>query len=143
MENNSQQETTQKEIVCKGCGSKMVYAPGTSVLKCTHCGTENEILQQEVTIEALDYEKFISEFNETAEKQEVATVKCDSCGAQTTFEANVVSGNCPFCGTPLVIASGTLHTSIQPKALLPFSIDRKMANQLYAQWLKELWWAPE
>ena len=135
-------ETTQHEIVCKGCSSKLTYAAGTRNLKCSHCGTENEIHVSTEIIEELDFEKFANNFTEGSEIHEVVTVKCDACGAQTSFEANVVSGNCPFCGSPIVVSAGTVHHSIQPKSLLPFAIDKKKAEGIYSQWLKKLWWAP-
>jgi len=135
-------DTTQKEIVCKGCGAKLKYAPGTNALKCEHCGTENQIAASREVIEELDFEKFINNYNEEAEKHDVITVKCDACSAQTSFDANVVSDSCPFCGSPIVVSSGTIHRSIQPKSLLPFLIDKKKSMEMFANWLKNLWWAP-
>ena len=135
-------DTTQQEISCKSCGSKLKFASGTNALKCEHCGAMNEIAVSNEIIEELDFEKFINNFNDEAEKQDVVTVKCDACSAQTSFEANVVSGSCPFCGSPIVLSTGTIHRSIQPKSLLPFLIDKKKSMEMYSNWLKNLWWAP-
>jgi LSD1 subclass zinc finger protein len=135
-------ETTQKEIICKGCGSKLKFAPGTNSLKCDHCGTQNEIAISDETIEELDFEKFINNYNNEAEKHDTVTVKCDACAAQTSFEANVVSDACPFCGSPIVVSSGTVHRSIQPKSLLPFLIDKRKSKEMFTTWLNKLWWAP-
>jgi LSD1 subclass zinc finger protein len=134
--------TTQQEIICKGCGSKLKFAPGTNALKCEHCGTDNEITVSNEFIEELDFEKFIHDYNDVAEKLDVVTVKCDACSAQTSFEANVVSGSCPFCGSPIVVSTGTIHRGIQPKSLLPFLIDKHKSMEMYTKWLKNLWWAP-
>src|SRR6266498_1029734 len=129
--------TTQQEVRCKSCGSKLTFAPGTNALKCEHCGTLNEIAVSTEVIEELDFEKFISNYKEESQKQDITTVKCDACSAQTSFEANVVSGSCPFCGSPIVVSSGTIHTSIQPKSLLPFLIDKRKALEMYTGWLKD------
>src|SRR5271157_958549 len=118
-------ETTQNQIVCKNCSAKLTYAPGTNSLKCEYCGALNEIVISSEIIEELDFEKFINDYQSEALQHDVITVKCDACSAQTTFEANVVSGSCPFCGNPIVVSSGTVNRSIQPKSLLPFSIDKK------------------
>jgi len=134
--------TTQSEVVCKSCGSKLIYAPGTHSQKCEHCGALNEIAASTQVIEELDFERFVNNFHEESQQQDVVTVKCDACSAQTSFEANVVSGSCPFCGNPIVVASGTIHKNIQPKSLLPFAIDKKKALEMYSAWLKELWFAP-
>lgn len=134
--------TTQQEVRCKSCGSKLTFAPGTNALKCEHCGTLNDIAASTEVIEELDFEKFINNYKEEAQKQDITTVKCDACSAQTSFEANVVSGSCPFCGSPIVVSSGTVHTSIQPKSLLPFLIDKRKSLEMYTNWLKDLWFAP-
>lgn len=143
MENNViANDTTQKEIICKGCGSKLTYAPGTNSLKCDHCGKMNEITFSDEVIEELDFETFINQYNDVAEKHDIITVKCDACGAQTSFEANVVSDACSFCGSPIVVSSGTVHRSIQPKSLLPFLIDKRKSLEMFTNWLNKLWWAP-
>jgi LSD1 subclass zinc finger protein len=134
--------TTQGEIVCKNCSAKLTYAPGTNNLKCQYCGVENEIVSSGALVEELDFERFISEFNQEAEKHDVVTVKCNACGAQTSFGANIVSDSCAFCGSPIVVSDGTVNHSIQPQAVLPFLVEKNKATGLYSSWLNKLWWAP-
>lgn len=135
-------ETTQKDVVCKGCSGKLQFAPGTNRMKCPACGMENEIEVSTVVLEELDFEKFVNEFKEDSTTQEVATIKCQGCGAQTTFNPNVVSDACPCCGTPLVVKNATTTHHIQPKAVLPFAIDQNKAFEDFGQWIKKLWFAP-
>jgi predicted RNA-binding Zn-ribbon protein involved in translation (DUF1610 family) len=135
-------ETIQKETVCKGCSGKLQFAPGTNFLKCPYCGMENEIKTSTEVFEELDYEKFIKEFEAQSTSQEVATIKCQGCGAQTTFNPNVVSDSCPCCGSPLVIKDATTTHTIKPKAILPFSIDHEIAFKEFGNWIKKLWFAP-
>jgi LSD1 subclass zinc finger protein len=135
-------ETTQKDIVCKGCSGKLQFAPGTNHLKCPACGMENEIEVTTQVFEELDFEKFVNEFKEQSTVQEVATVKCQGCGAQTTFNPNVVSDSCPCCGSPQVVKNASSTHSIQPKALLPFAIDQAKAFNEFSTWIKKLWFAP-
>nr|NQU89801.1 hypothetical protein [Bacteroidota bacterium] len=140
---NRSSETIQSEMNCKGCGSTLTYAPGTTVLKCLHCSTENEIEISTEEIEELDFEKFLSQNDTQTEQVEVQTVKCNGCGAETTFDPNLVSDDCAFCGTPLVIKSGSTKKIIRPKSVLPFAIDSQKAFNLFRAWLKKLWWAPD
>jgi LSD1 subclass zinc finger protein len=135
-------ETTQKEIICKGCSGKLQFAPGTNRMKCPSCGTENEIEVSTQIFEELDFEKFVNEFKEKSAVQEVATVKCQGCGAVTTLNPNVVSDSCPCCGTPQVIKDATTTHSIKPKALLPFAITQEKAFEQFREWIKKLWFAP-
>jgi LSD1 subclass zinc finger protein len=135
-------ETTQKDIVCKGCSGKLQFAPGTNHLKCPACGMENEIEVSTQVFEELDFEKFVNEFKEQSSVQEVATIKCQGCGAQTTFNPNVVSEACPCCGSPLVVKNASSTHTIQPKAILPFGIDQNKAFSEFSNWIKKLWFAP-
>ena len=135
-------ETVQKEIICKGCSGKLQYAPGTNHLKCPACGTENEIEVSTQMFEELDFEKFVTEFEKGSTSVEVATIKCQGCGAQTTFNPNVVSDSCPCCGSPLVVKNASTSHSIKPKALLPFAIDQNKAFEDFSIWIKKLWFAP-
>lgn len=136
------QETSQKDIVCRGCAGKLVFAPGTNSMKCPYCGTLNEISASSEMIEELDFEKFVKEFQEQSSMQEVANIKCDACGAQTTFDPGVVSGACPFCGTPQVVKKASLNTTFRPRSVLPFMVNLDTAYGGFRQWLKKLWFAP-
>lgn len=136
-------ETTQKEVVCSGCSAKLVYKPGSTNLKCEFCGTENAIELEVTEIHEIDYDKFINEKLESVEKQSISTVKCEACGANTTFDGTLVSDSCAFCGNILVIKNSKTSTIIKPGSLLPFKIDSKQAFTSYQNWLKSLWWAPD
>lgn len=141
MDNNQTTATTsQYDVICKNCSAKLTFAPGTNTLKCEHCGTVNEINISAEPIEELDFDTFAN--NNESIQHEVMTVKCDTCSAQTSFDADVISGVCPFCGNPIVVSGGSVHRSIQPKALLPFAIDKHKALEMFSQWLNQLWWAP-
>jgi len=44
------------QFPCGQCGSRLVYAPGTSSLRCPSCGSERAIPETPATIEELDLE---------------------------------------------------------------------------------------
>lgn len=136
------QETSQRDIVCRGCAGKLVFAPGTNSLKCPYCGTLNEIAASGEKIEELDFERFLKEFQDQAVVQEVANIRCEACGAQTTFDPGVVSGECPFCGTPQVVKQASLNRTFRPRSVLPFIVDLDTAYGGFRRWLKKLWFAP-
>jgi LSD1 subclass zinc finger protein len=146
MENKNVSESKQYEIICKNCGAKLSFEPGTDSLKCQFCGALNEIEIDETaraeSIQEIDFEAYINGQVDTAPKIEITTVKCDGCGAETTFDPNVVSSECDFCGSPLV--SKEAHTSqvIAPKSMLPFKVGKVEGNNLYKNWLRKLWFAP-
>ncbi|MCX7862368.1 MAG: zinc ribbon domain-containing protein [Bacteroidales bacterium] len=135
-------KTNQHEVTCKQCGAKLVFAPGINKLKCEYCGAENEIHIEPVVIEEMDYVSFISKHSDTVPKHQLSTVRCNSCGAQTTFDSNVVSELCPFCGSVLTVKNSEIKNVIKPWSVLPFKIDTKRAFQCFQNWLRKLWFAP-
>lgn len=140
------EKTEQREVLCKDCGAKLAFAPGTVHLKCAYCGAENEIIvDEEKNAEArqeIDFLDFINNQRDLAPKQDIVTLACDACGAATTFDPNVVSHECAFCGNSLIVKNGTTSSLIQPKGLLPFKIDEQNAKNLFKTWLSKLWFAP-
>ncbi len=138
--------SNQNEIICSNCGGKLNFAPGTESLECPYCHTKNEIEVDAKLLEKahteIDYIAFINKKADKTPKVEVLTVKCDGCGAETTFDPNVVSGRCDFCGSPLTSKEGHKSKLIEPGGLLPFKVKDKEGINLYKTWLKKLWFAP-
>ncbi len=135
--------TKSRNMTCHDCGANLVYAPGTTALKCNYCGAENEIVAEvETIIEENDFYTALQEVSSKTDMQTLQTVQCDSCGARTTLKPNIVSDECAFCGTPLVTSSPETVEVFQPKSLLPFHIDQKEAGKLFKDWVSSLWFAP-
>lgn len=132
---------SQQEYPCEQCGATLAYAPGTEALHCEYCGHDTPIDREEVEIEELDYRAMLATLGDESNTVEVHTVKCTSCGAQSTYDPNIVADSCPFCGTPIV-TSGQSQKIIQPKSLLPFYIEREEALIGFKLWITKLWFAP-
>jgi len=130
---------------CKSCGAILKFAPGTNNLTCEYCGHENEITRSHDAedITELDFHSHISEeLKSTPDTQQLSTVKCTSCGAESTLKPNVTADECAFCGTALVLKNAHITTLLKPKTVLPFKVDKKKANESFYKWLKSLWFAP-
>ncbi len=138
--------STQNEISCINCGNKLIFSPGTESLKCEACGAVNTIEIDEneryIATQEIDYLDFIRNMASEQNTVEVTTVKCSGCGAETSFDPNVVSDECDFCGSPLVAADAHKSKVVEPKAMLPFKITDKESLDLFKKWLKKLWFAP-
>lgn len=142
MEPDERKEKISDELKCTGCGAILEFKPGTHMLKCAYCGAENPIEQEDAQIEEIDYEQFVAEQLDREEKIEVVNVKCESCGASITLDANVTADECPYCAASIVVSGGSTSTVLKPKSLLPFKIDRRQAAQSFRQWINKLWFAP-
>jgi len=126
---------------CQSCGAYLVFKPGAQHLTCEYCGADDEIESSKESIEELYFEQFVNNPVAT-ERQQIAVVKCNACGSESSLKPGVTSDNCPFCGSALVVGSGSLCTQVKPKSLLPFKIDQKTAFDKFRGWLKNLWFAP-
>jgi predicted RNA-binding Zn-ribbon protein involved in translation (DUF1610 family) len=141
-ENNVSTATIQKDHRCVNCAAVLEFKPGTARLSCIYCGAENEIAAPAETVEEQDFSAFISQLQHSSEKMSVKLVKCDACGAETTFDEKIVSDNCAFCGNQITVTQGTSSELIRPKSLLPFKIDQKQGFAEFQKWVKSLWFAP-
>jgi LSD1 subclass zinc finger protein len=142
MDIDEKHEKVSHELNCTGCGAILHFEPGTTSLKCIYCGAENPIEPTDEKIEEIDYEKFLRQQYDKEEKIEVASVKCDSCGAMVTLKPNVTSDQCPYCSSSLVISGGSTSLVLKPKSLAPFKIDRQTAGDSFRLWIKKRWFAP-
>ncbi|MHC4597883.1 MAG: TFIIB-type zinc ribbon-containing protein [Planctomycetota bacterium] len=131
----------QEQFDCPGCGAQFEFDPEGASLKCPYCGFEKNIPRSEEDILELDFHSFLGEAEREEDTQETLTVKCPACSAESSFEANVTSDECPFCGTNIVVSSSS-KKALRPKSLLPFKITRDDGNRLFRDWIKGLWFAP-
>lgn len=135
-------EVNQQEVACTGCGAMLHYAPGTTHLKCQHCGTLNEFEVLLADPEEIDFHAYLQKLQNEAPKTEVLTIKCANCAADTTFDPNQTAGECAFCASPLVVEHASTHHLIKPAWLLPFKLDKNQAIVHFRKWIKSLWFAP-
>jgi DNA-directed RNA polymerase subunit RPC12/RpoP len=131
-----------ESFACTNCGADLKYKPGTLHLNCEYCGTVNEIPQIEFEIEELDFEKYLSEKSDKEEQLSEIYIKCDTCGASSTFEPSITAAKCPYCTSPLILEHAKEEKVIQPKSLLPFKLDKNGAKNEFKKWVKKLWFAP-
>lgn len=132
--------TDSTSFKCPTCGGVMVFDPQGQSLKCEYC--KNVIAlndnRQHPTAYGFDYE---SELESQVWGEKRHSVKCKNCGAQTVFDAYVVSDRCPFCGNSN-IQEEVISAGIPPESIIPFKISSDAAISRYKKWLKGKWLAP-
>lgn len=131
---------TQSQFACEQCGAIQKFVPGTKALRCPYCGHNNTITDAAKQIQEYDFREALAELEDKQPAQE-QSIQCQTCAAQFTFDQNTHSGECPFCGTPIVVGTGQ-RKPIKPKSLLPFKVRQAEAQTAYRAWLKGLWFAP-
>ena len=130
------------KFACVSCGGDLRYKPGTTSMVCTHCGTDNEIPQIDADFEELDFNEHLANKSKSKDTFKEHFVKCHNCGASSSLEPHITSSSCPYCSTALVIEECKEESIIQPKALLPFHLNKNEAKDRFKKWVKKLWFAP-
>lgn len=136
-------DNTQQHFPCEQCGADLIYTPGSETLTCSYCGHQNTIRIGTETIREYSFEQALQAMEKARIRplDNTQVIKCPNCSATFELKQNRHAGDCPFCGTPVVM--GTEHTRLfQPKSLLPFLITEKQAQTAFDKWISGLWFAP-
>jgi DNA-directed RNA polymerase subunit RPC12/RpoP len=133
---------------CPACGADLRFDPATGGLRCAHCGHADPLGAPSNPWQAAASEPVEQDFAAALATElpgdaydETRLVACTSCGAQVELDDTVQGTACPFCASPVVMATGT-HRAIRPQAVLPFAIPEPDAHNAMRRWLGGLWFAP-
>ncbi|SHE21848.1 primosomal protein N' (replication factor Y) - superfamily II helicase [methanotrophic endosymbiont of Bathymodiolus puteoserpentis (Logatchev)] len=118
------------------------YQPGTQHQVCAYCGHKNDISVKQEHIKEFNLAQALHELAATQPSTTVSHQShCTACGANFKFSDDIHAGECPFCGTDIVISSQQ-SKPLHPKSLLPFLITETLAKKKFSLWLNKLWFAP-
>lgn len=105
---------------CPNCGGGLIFDPEKQKYACEYC---------------------LSEFNESelekprkAEEGEPVLYTCPSCGAEIVTDETTAADFCYYCHNP-VILSGRLSGQYHPDYVIPFTIDREKAVEIFNGWI--------
>jgi Zn finger protein HypA/HybF involved in hydrogenase expression len=132
-------QTSQTQYPCSNCGANVVFAPGTTVLKCPYCGAETPLAPTGRQIREHSYAEFAG-----LPRKPIATLAphvftCQGCGAVT--ESDKISDHCQFCGAS-VVADVSSGDQVMPEGVLPFGVDRGALREALRHWASSRWFAP-
>lgn len=130
-----------RRFPCEQCGALVTFEPGSNELVCDYCNHRTPIDRAEGLIREYNLKEALSWLSKAGPAAERPATQCESCAAEFDFDRHVHSGECPFCGTPIVVGTGS-SKHIKPRSLLPFRITENEAEEQFRKWLKGLWFAP-
>ena len=142
---NNLEINLQSEFPCSQCGAKLMYVPGSTVIKCDYCNHQQNIQGNTNSLEILEYDfeeainnkKSIKSNSLISDSKEV---QCSGCGAISLIKEQ--STRCPFCGSAIVLDIKESFDRIAPESLLPFKIEKGEAQKSFLKWLNSRWFAP-
>ncbi len=135
----------ERAFACEACGALQTFQPATRALECAFCGHTTAIPERaSAPIREYPLGDALSRLADAGPVPASAT-RCPSCAAQFDFDPAQHAGECPFCGTPIVLGQAAPAASgggIHPKSLLPFTLDEGDAREAVSTWLGKLIFAP-
>ncbi len=124
---------------CPACGGAMEFDPAIGKLHCPYC---DSVVDIETEGDVTEHDFHAAEHREgfTWGEQQKQLI-CQSCGAQTIYDALETSAACPFCGSNQVMEE-SVDTSIPPSGVCLFRITREQADQRFRSWIKKRIFVP-
>ena len=126
---------TSTEVKCPGCGGTIgvKYDPESLNLTCPFCGLVSKLPQPGAVpvVQELD-------FNSALQRASVnwghvkKLIVCSNCGGQTLYDAEQITGACPYCGSTSVAPAADNPQIMAPQTVIPFSISKDMAYKCYS-----------
>ena len=140
-------EDQARTFPCEGCGADLEFNIKVQKLKCAFCGFEKEIdLSEEATIQEQDLNAMLAKQVNAKTQDESSTdseYNCRTCGGTVLFQNNIISTECPYCGSP--VQKEEVHGSsnrIPTDAVLPFMVPHEEAKSNLKKWVESRWFAP-
>ena len=129
---------TSSEVKCPGCGGTIgiKYDPESLNLTCPFCGLVSTLPQPGKVPVVQEFD-----FNSALQRASVnwghvkKLVICSNCGGQSLYDAEQVTGACPFCGSTSVTPAAENPQIMAPQSVIPFSISKDKAQQCFTNYL--------
>ena len=109
-------------------------------LKCPNCGDEVKIENNPEDIIEHNFDIHMMKKIKLEEKTSTS-MECEGCGAMVEVDATSTATTCPYCGSHYVLLKKQIDLII-PDGVIPFKIDKNDVDNIFRQWIKKRWLAP-
>ena len=118
---------------CPNCGGAINFDAASGQFKCASCDSTFAKEDLDKYAKMLDLANEKSEYSwESAGTKEpldgVNSYICNSCGAELVLEETAAASECPYCGSPVVLA-GQLSGMNKPDCVIPFCLTKDNAKE--------------
>lgn len=122
---------------CANCGGELVFNPESSMLVCDRCAStfpvkdgKNEFVRR----------VYSSSYSPNENRNEVIKYVCETCGAKSVVGTSGEVKRCASCGNTTLRKEKSM--TIVPDGIIPFSISRKKAGEIFRSWVGTRKFAP-
>lgn len=125
---------------CAACGARMVYAADGKELICENCGSRRPVGGIKNRIVRQSESSFATAMATSVGHSIPAHTRislCQGCGAEFQLPAQVLSIDCPYCGSSYVSAAVGDKEIIQPAQVIPFKVPLKQVRGVLTAWFAD------
>ena len=131
---------TSPDIKCPGCGasSGLKFDPVSAKMICPFCGLSSPLPQPGAApaVQELDFNSALQRANVNWGRAKKLII-CTNCGGQTIYNAEQLTGACPFCGSTSVTPAAENPQIMAPNGIIPFAVSKEMTQQCFINFLKK------
>lgn len=121
---------------CPNCGGGLGFDPEKQKYACEYCMSEFE--EKELVKPKAETVRE----NLRPEAEEPVLYTCPSCGAEIVTDGTTAATFCYYCHNP-VILSGRLSGQYHPDYVIPFSLEKEKAAEIFNKWMKGKRYVPK
>lgn len=134
----------EMDVKCPSCSASFRFNPETGNLKCPYCEFESDIpepdSEEDRTAGELSF--YLAEdrgsFDWGVEKK---TVICQSCAAESIYDALQVADVCPYCGSNHLMEASA-EGALSPNGVCSFEVTDQQAGEKFRKWIASRWFTP-
>lgn len=133
-----------KTYRCPGCNANLLFEPVDGCLNCPYCGRQEKIAETAEEIEENSYEEYLKVLPArlTGADEKLIEHSCPACGAVLELASEKAAGECPFCGSAMVLLDKSPDPLIAPEGVLPMALTSEQGQAAVQAWLQSRWFAP-
>ena len=140
--NSSYSSTSSTNYKCPNCGAPISLDAELQLFKCDFCWSKYSPESMEVADQKRikkEQQRIRHSKNQEAKarasNEVVLAYHCENCGADVVTDETTTATFCYYCHSPVILESRLLGND-RPDEIIPFSISREHAQQLFLDWTK-------
>lgn len=137
----NQQREKILNFQCQNCGGTIKWNIARQRLECDICGKPFIPENSDAPVLEHDFQSYAALERETLTFPGQTVITCSSCGTQVVFGPQDTAAVCPMCGSSQITENRQI-TGVPPDGLVPFRVDKELAEKLFHQWVTSLSFAP-
>lgn len=133
------------QLKCPNCGASIAFKADRQMFVCDFC--DSEFTEEEINSanSGVNLEKETAEPENNPENdfgEHTNLYICESCGAEIVADENTAATFCHYCHGAVTL-KGRVSGALQPELIIPFKINKDLAETTFKNWCAKKWFLPK